>query len=56
LVSGAEHLDADLISVTAKQWAFMVRGKGISYMSTQAYSSKESALEGLEAWLREKPL
>jgi hypothetical protein len=42
--------------VTGKEWAFVVSGKGNSYMSQGIYSSKEDALEGLETWLRTSSL
>jgi hypothetical protein len=51
-----EGLEADLFRVTGKEWAFLVRGKGTSYMSKGIYSTKEPALEGLKTWLREKAL
>jgi hypothetical protein len=48
-----EGLEADLFWVTGKQWAFIFRGRGTSYMSKGIYSSKECALEGLKKWLQE---
>ena len=48
-----EGLEADLFWVTGKEWAFLIRGKGTSYMSQGIYSSKEAALEELKSWLRE---
>ena len=48
-----EGLEADLFWVTGKQWAFIFRGRGTSYMSKGIYPSKECALDGLKKWLRE---
>jgi hypothetical protein len=50
-----KNLEADLFWVTAKQCAFIVRGRSISHLSAETYSSKEVALEGLKTWLREEP-
>jgi len=48
-----EGLEADLFWVTGKQWAFIFRGRGTSYMSKGIYPSKERALDGLKKWLQE---
>jgi hypothetical protein len=52
----SKDLEADLFWVTAKQWAFIVRGRSINHLSVETYSSKEAALEGLKTSLREKAL
>jgi hypothetical protein len=44
-------LEANLLWATGKERAFVVGGKGNSYMSQGIYSSKEDALEGLEHYL-----
>jgi len=49
-------LEANLLWATGKERAFVVGGKGNSYMSQGIYSSKEDALEGLETWLRDLSL
>jgi hypothetical protein len=48
-----EGQEADLFWVTGKEWAFLFRSNGTSYMSKGTYPSKEAALVGLKNWLRQ---